>query len=94
MTEQTRARPRETLEYKMNKQMITFSISPPIPLVEEGKWVMAVTSSGAIVFVFNMKNENNILSFSILSYWFTRGDQRTIIRMKESLVLRDENDIE
>ena len=43
------------LDYEMNKQMRTFSISPPIPLVEEGKWVLAVTSSGAIIFVFNIK---------------------------------------
>ena len=38
MIENTRSRPQETLEFGMNKQMATFSFSPPINLVEEGKW--------------------------------------------------------
>ena len=38
LIEQTKTRPQETLEFKMNKQTQTFSISPPIELVEEGKW--------------------------------------------------------
>ena len=34
--EQTKSKPEETLEYKMNIQMQTFSFSPQINLVEEG----------------------------------------------------------
>ena len=41
--EQTKTKPQETLEFKMNKQMQTFSFNPRINLVEEGKWVMAVS---------------------------------------------------
>ena len=37
LIEQTKTKPQETLEIKMNKQMQTFSLSPPINLVEEGK---------------------------------------------------------
>ena len=38
LTEQTKTKPQETLEFKMNKQMQTFSVSPPISLIEESKW--------------------------------------------------------
>ena len=34
---QTKTRPQETLEFKMNMQMQTFSFNPPINLFEEGK---------------------------------------------------------
>ena len=43
LIEQTKTKPQETLEFKMNKQMQTLSINPPINLVEEGKWLMAVS---------------------------------------------------
>ena len=37
LIQQTKTKPQETLEFKMNKQMQTFSFNPPINLVEEGK---------------------------------------------------------
>ena len=37
LIEQTKTKPQETLEIKLNKQMQTFSINPPINLVEEDK---------------------------------------------------------
>ena len=37
--QQTKTKPQETLEFKMNKQMQIFSFLPPINLVEEGKKV-------------------------------------------------------
>ena len=37
LIEQTKTRPQETLEFKVNKQMETFSLSSPISLVEEDK---------------------------------------------------------
>ena len=40
---QTRSRAQETLEFKMNKQMQTFSFAPPINLIEEGKWLQAMS---------------------------------------------------
>ena len=66
---QTRTRPQETLEYKVKKQMQTFSFNPPINFTEEGKWVIAVISFEATNSVFNITDENN--SFSILtpSHW-------------------------
>ena len=37
LIENTRTRPQETLEFKMNKQSQTFSFNPPINLVDEDK---------------------------------------------------------
>ena len=45
LIEQTKTRPQEMLEYKMNKQLQTFLFNPPINLVEEGKWLLGVPSS-------------------------------------------------
>ena len=43
LIEQTRTRPQETLEFKMNKQMQTFSFSLSINLVEEFQWLLGVS---------------------------------------------------
>ena len=64
LIEQTKTKPQETLEFKMNKQSQTFSYNPPINLVEEGKWFMAVSLFDCTNYVFNITNENN--SFSII----------------------------
>ena len=44
LIEQTKNRPEETLEFKLNKQIQTFSFNPPINLVEEGKSLLGVSS--------------------------------------------------
>ena len=44
LIEQTKTKPQETLEFKMDNQMEVFSFSPPISLSEGGKWLLAVTS--------------------------------------------------
>ena len=43
LIQQTKTRPQETLEFKMNKQMQTFSFNKPINLVEEGKRLLGVS---------------------------------------------------
>ena len=43
LSEQTKTKQQETLEYKMNKQMGNFSFSPPKNSIEEGKWLLTVT---------------------------------------------------
>ena len=43
LIEQTKTRPQETLEIKMNKQKQTFSFNPPINLLEEGRWLLGVS---------------------------------------------------
>ena len=69
MIEHTKSKPQETLEFKMNKQMQNFSFYPPINLVEEGKWLLAVSSFEATNSVFNISNENNSFSISISGHW-------------------------
>ena len=44
LIQQTKTKPQETLEFKMDKQMHIFSFHPPINLVEEGKWLLGVSS--------------------------------------------------
>ena len=44
LIEQTNPKPQETLEFKMNKQMETLSFNPSINLIEEVKWLLAVSS--------------------------------------------------
>ena len=51
LSEQTKCRPKETLEFNVNKQMQTFWFNPPINLAE-GKWVLAITSFEATNSVF------------------------------------------
>ena len=53
--EQTRTKPQETLEFKMNKQRQTFSFNPPINLIEEDKWLLAVSLIECTNSVFNKK---------------------------------------
>ena len=69
LIEQTKAKPQEALEVKMNKQMKTFSFSLPLNLVEGGKWLLAVTSFEATKAVFNITNENSSFSMSTPGHW-------------------------
>ena len=69
LIEQTKTKPQETLEFKMNKQRQTFSFNPPINLVEEGKWLMGVSSLECTNSVFNITNENNSFSIIVPGHW-------------------------
>ena len=40
---QTKTHPQGTLEFKMNKRVQSYSISPSINLIEEGQWLVVVT---------------------------------------------------
>ena len=63
LIQQTKTKSKGTLEFKMNKQMQTFSFNPPINLVEEGKWLLGVSLFECTNSVSNLTNQNN--SFSI-----------------------------
>ena len=63
LTEQTKTNPQETLEFKLIRQMETFSFSPPINL-SSAKWLLAVISLEATNSVFNTSDENNSFSNS------------------------------
>ena len=94
LIEQTRTKPQETLEFKMNKQKQTFSFNPPINLVEEGKWLLGVSSFECTKSVFNITNENNSFSIIVPGHYEAESTQKTIDELNKLLELRSQNGIE
>ena len=88
LIEQTKTKPQETLEFKMNKQMQTFSFNPPINLVEEGKWLLAVSSFECTNSVFNITNENNFFSIIIPGHYKTEFAEQIIDDINKFLELK------
>ena len=88
LIEQTKTKPQETLEFKMNKQMQTFSFNPPINLVEEGKWLLAVSSFECTNSVFNITNENNSFSITIPIRWESKSAEKTIDELNKIVELK------
>ena len=88
MIEQTKTKPQETLEFKMNKQRQTFSFNPPINLIEEGKWLMAVSSLECTNSVFNITNENNSFSIIIPGHWEDEFSEKIIDELNRLLEVR------
>ena len=94
LIEQTKTKPQETLEFKMDKQMQTFSFNPSINLVEEGRWLLAVSSFECTNSVFNITNENNSFSIIIPGHYQNKSDEETIDELNRLLELRSQNGIE
>ena len=69
LIEQTKSRPQETLDIEINEQLEIFSFSPPINLIEEGKWLLGVSSLGCTNSVFNITDKNNSFSITITGHW-------------------------
>ena len=88
MIEQTKTRPQETLEFKMNKQRQTFSFNPPINLIEEDKWLLAVNSFECTNSVFNITDENNSFSIIIPAHWETEFAEKVFDEVNRLLELR------
>ena len=88
LIEQTKTKPQETLEFKMNKQMQTFSFNPPINLIEEGKWLLAVSSFECTNSVFNITNENNSFSIILPGHYQNKSDEETINNLNNLLELK------
>ena len=93
LIEQTKTKPQKTLDFKMNKQTQTFSFNPPIKLVEEGTWLLAVSSFKCTNSFFNITNSNNSFSNSIPGHWDSKSAEKTIDELNKLLELRSENDI-
>ena len=88
LIEQTKTKPQETLEFKMNKQMQSFSFNPPLNLVEEGKWLMAVSLFNCTNSVFNITNENNSFSIIIPGHYKTEFAEKVINDLNELYELK------
>ena len=88
LIEQTKTQPQETLEFKMNKQMQTFSFNPPINLVEEDKWLLAVSLFDCTNSVFNINNENNSFSIIIPGHWENEVSEKVVDEVNRLLEFR------
>ena len=95
MIDQIETRPQKTLEFEMKKQKQVFSFSQPLNLSEEGKWLLAVSSSAATNSVLNITDENNTFSNSIPGRWriINYLPNGIIDKLKEILKPRSDNDI-
>ena len=88
LIQQTKTKPQETLEFKMIQSKQTFSFNPSINLVEEGKWLLGVTSLECTNSVFNIIHENNSFSITVLGHWDSRSAEKTIDELNKLLELR------
>ena len=67
--------------------MQTFSFNPPINLLEEGKWLIAVSLIECTNSVFNITNENNSFSIIIPGHYQTEFAEKTIDELNKLLEL-------
>ena len=88
LIEQTKTRAQETLEFKMNKRSQTFSFNPPINLIEEGKWLIAVSSFECTNSVFNITDDNNSFSIIIPGHYETEFAEKIIDDLNKLLELK------
>ena len=88
LIEQTRTKPQETLEFKMNKQRETFSFNPSFNLIEEDKWLLAVSLFECTNSVFNITDEKNSFSNIIPAHWETEFAEKIIDEVNRLLKLR------
>ena len=88
LIQQTKTRPQETLEFKMNKRMQTVPFNPPIILVEEGKCLLGLSSLECTNSVFNITNKNNSFSTFVPSHYQTEFSEKTINGLNKLLELK------
>ena len=63
-------------------------------MVEEGKWLLAVTSFETMNSVFKITDKNNSFPTATPGYWSSRGGAETMNKLLKFSKLRSENDIE
>ena len=94
LVEETRTKPQETLDFKLNKQMQNFSFNSPIVLLEEDKWLLAVSSFESTNSVFNITDENNGFSIATPGHWKSEDTEEIITELNKLLELRSQNGID
>ena len=88
LIENTKTKPQETLEFKMNKQRQIYSFNPPVNLIEEDRWFLAVSSFECTNFVFNITNENNSFSVNIPGHYETEFAEQIINDLNKLLEIK------
>ena len=94
VNQQTKIKPQETLEFKLNKQMETFLFNPPKKFVEESKWLLTVIFFQTTNSVFNITVENNSFPVRISNHWNSGDGEELFDKLTKLLELRSEKDIE
>ena len=92
--EQTNPTPQETLEFKSNKQIETFSFIPPINVSEEGEWLLAATFFETTNSVSKITHGNISFSTIIPGHWSSNLLEKTIDELNKLLKLKSQTDIE
>ena len=72
-------------------KIIFFSAATNI--VEDGKWMIAVTFFEILNSVFTTTDEHKTFSISIRAYWNSKSTEKTIDELYKILELRSQNDI-
>ena len=84
----TKTKPQETLEFEMIRSKQTFSFNPLLNLVEEGKWLIAVSLFDCTISVFNITNDNNSFSIIIPGHYQTEFAEKIFDDLNKLLELR------
>ena len=88
LIEQTKTKPQETLEFKMIRSKQTFSFNPPLNLVEERKWLIAVSLFDCLNSIFNITSNNNSFSIIIPGHYQSKPAEKTIDELNKLLELK------
>ena len=94
LIDQMKTKRKETLEFKLNMQVKTFSFSPTMNLVEERKRLLALTSIEATNSVFNITDENSRFSVTTPNHRNSENCEELINKLNKLLELRSQNDME
>ena len=70
--------------------MQTISFNDPISIIDDGKWLITVTTCEANNTAFNKTDENYSFSITTPGYWSYRGAADTIKKLKQLLGLRSQ----
>ena len=88
LIEQTQTKLQETLEFKMIRSKQTFSFNPPINLVAEDKWLLAVSLFDCRNSVFNISDENNSFSITIPGHWQNNFEEEIVNTLNGALEVK------
>ena len=72
----------------MNKQTQTFSFNPPINLIEENKWLLAVSSFECTNSVFNKTDDINLISIIKPAHWESEFADKIIDELNRLINLK------
>ena len=94
LIEQTKTKPQETIEFKMNKKCKLFCLILQLIQLKKVKWLLTVSSFEATNSVFNITNGNNTFSITTPGHWNSKSAEKTIDEIIKLLELTSENDIQ